>query len=696
MAAKPKEKTDNQELLEVAKKRFQLAVEAESEQRKDALDDLEFRAGHQWDDKIKSDRQVEGKPCLTINKIVQSVHQVTNDQRQNRPSIKVNPVDNDASVETAEIFEGLIRHIEYCSNADVAYDRAFEGAATTGLGYFRIITGYCDDKSFDQEIKIKSIRNRFSVYVDPHYQEPDGSDMNWGFIFEDMSKEDFKAQYPDSKLSKMEDWVSIGDKSPGWTTRDTARIAEYFYKTFEPATIQQLSDGSVITKGDPMPEGATVTAERETKLPAIKWCKMNGIEVLEETDWLGSLIPIIPVLGDELDVDGKKILEGIVRHAKGPQQMYNYFASTETETIALAPKAPWIGAEGQFKGFEKQWQNSNRKNYPFLEYVPKSLNGTPLGPPQRTFGEPNVQAITQARAQAADDLKSTTGLYDPSLGQQKSDQSGVAIQRLNNQAQTSNFHLNDNLTRSLRHAGRVIIELIPKIYDTARIARIVKEDGSSEMVPVNQPYTQNGKDMNHDLSKGRYDVTVSTGPSYQTKRQEAASTMMAFVKALPNTAPIVSDLIARNMDWPGSDQIADRLKKGLPPGIADDKDQQQPIPPQVKQQMDQMNGVIQQLTQHLHAAQDEIDHKSRELASRERIANAQVQANLEIALAKLNTQSATTLLEHQVAEISQRQQMIGQNAPLNTDSNSQAAAPAQVQPPTGGQSPGQSMGSNQP
>lgn len=690
MAAKPKDNSDDQGSLGVARKRFKLVDEAEFEQRKLAREDLEFRAGDQWDQKIKSERQSEGKPCLTINKIVQSVHQVTNDQRQNRPSIKINPIDNDASIETAEVFEGMFRHIEYISNADVAYDRAFEAAATTGLGYFRIITGYLDEKSFDQEIKIKSIRNRFSVYMDPHYQEPDGSDANWAFVVEDMSKDDFNSQFPKSKLCQMDDWSAIGNAAPGWLQKDSARIAEYFYKTFKKVTIQQLADGSVITKGDPNPQKLAVQSERETTLPAIKWCKINGIEILESTDWLGSFIPIIPVLGDELDVDGKRILEGMVRHAKGPQQMYNYFASTETETIALAPKAPWIGAAGQFKGFEKQWQNSNRKNYPFLEYNEKTIGGTPVGPPQRTFGEPNVQAITNARMQADGDVKATTGIYDDTLGKRNQD-SGIAIQRRNTQAATSNFHFSDNLTRALRHAGRVIIELIPLVYDTARIARIVKEDGTAEMVPINQPYTQNGEPVNHDLSKGKYDVTVSTGPSFQTKRQEAASTMMEFVKALPNTAPVVSDLIARNMDWPGADQIADRLKKGLPPGVADDKDQQQPIPLQVKQQMDQQSQMIAQLAKQYHAAQDEIDQKTRELASRERIANAQVQSQLEISLAKLQSGAAETLLEHQVNEIDQRQAMIGQNDPIESASSSQSQT---QQAPTGGQSPGQPMGSN--
>jgi hypothetical protein len=234
VAAKKSEKpSEKQTLLELAKSRFKLCVEAENKHRKLALEDWKFRAGEQWPEQIKNDRVQESKPCLTINKIVQSIHQVTNDQRQNRPSIKVNPVDDQASLETAEIFQGLIRHIENVSHADAAYDTAFEGAVTAGLGYFRIVTDYCDPESFDQEIFIRRIRNAAAVYLDPHYQEPDGSDSNYGFIFEELSKDEFLSQYPDASLSKMEDWGSVGNKAPDWIQKDTVRVAEYYYKTFK-------------------------------------------------------------------------------------------------------------------------------------------------------------------------------------------------------------------------------------------------------------------------------------------------------------------------------------------------------------------------------------------------------------------------------------------------------------------------------
>lgn len=696
MATKKPKQSPDDELLEVARKRFQLAEEAESESNEKALDDLRFVAGEQWDPRIQNDRYLDGRPCLTINKLVQSVHQVTNDQRQNRPAIKVSPVDNEATVETAEVFQGLIRHVENYSHADVAYDRAFDAAVRTGRGYFRIITDYCDESSFDLEIFFKSIRNRFSVKVDPHYQEPDGSDMDWAFIEVDMSKDQFMAQYPESKLSKMDDWTALGNQMPGWMKKDSARIAEYFYKTFQKAILIQLSDGSVLEKDQlpaTLPEGISIQAEREVIKPAIKWLKINGIEVLERTDWPGRWIPIVPVIGDELDIDGKVINEGLVRHAKDSQRMYNYFASSEAEAIALAPKAPWIGAEGQFKGHEQQWKEANRKNVAFLQYVPKSLNGTPVGPPQRVQADANIQAITEARGLAGEDLKATTGIYDATLGNRSNEQSGLAIQRRNSQAQTSNFHFIDNLARSIRHGGRIVMDLLPHVYDTPRVGRILHEDGQAEMVPLNQPFQAEGKDVIHDLSKGKYDVVVTTGPNFQTRRMEAQQGMIEFTKALPQTAPLISDLVARNSDWPGADQIADRLKKTLPPGVADDpKDNQQPLPPHVQQQMQQMNAMIGQLSQHLHAAQDEIEQKTKELASKERIALTQVQAQIEIALAKMQSESAQTLLGHQVGEIETKLNMLPSLDSGNEQPSGQAPAAAETQTPTGGQSPGPSMG----
>lgn len=644
------------EILRVARERFKLSEEAFSDIRTIALEDLEFRAGEQWPEGVKNERNRDGRPCLTINRIPQFIRQITNDQRQNRPSIRVSPVDDKADIETAKILQGMIRHIEYNSSADTAYDTAFEGAVTKGFGFFRIITDYVDFNSFDQEILIKKIQNSFSVYPDPFSKESDGSDMNWCLIVDDVNKDDYDAMYGESELSQMQDWAGVGDSSDGWVSEKSCRIAEYFYKDYKETTIVLLSNGQVIekSKAKNLPPDITVINERKASIPTVKWLKINGIEILEETEWMGQWIPIIPVYGDELNVNGKKILEGVIRHAKDSQRMYNYWASTETETIALAPKAPYIVANGQIKGFENQWKEANRKNHAYLTYNPVSSNGTVIGSPQRNTYEPPVQAVSNARMLASEDLKATTGIYDAALGNRSNENSGVAIQRRNAQSQTSNFHFVDNLSRSLKHAGRILVDLIPKIYDAPRAARILGEDGEQEIVRINEEFEKNGQIINYELGRGKYDVAVDVGPSYATKRQEALASMLDLVKIYPQLMSVAGDLLAKNMDWNGAQEIAERIKKTMAPGIADDDKNKQQIPPEMQAQMQQMGGMIDQLTQKLNEANEQIKTKSIEIESKERIAFAQMEVDLKKELFKSQAQASTLILEQEIARINHR------------------------------------------
>lgn len=699
---KSEETQSDEEILRIARERFKLASEAETEIRKLALEDLEFSSGDQWPGNIKLERSKDNRPCLVINRIPQFIRQITNDQRQNRPAIKVSAVDDKADIDTARILQGLIRHIEYNSNADIAYDTAFDGAVRKGFGYFRIVTDYVDPMSFEQEILIKRIRNSFSVYLDPNSKEPDGSDMNWGFVFEDISREEYEETYEDSALSQMDDWTSIGDMHRDWVDKSSVRVAEYFYKDYKSVQIVQLSDGHVMEKSQlpHLPEGISIVAERTSLVPVIKWCKINGTEILQKTDWPGKWIPIVPVFGDELDINGKRILEGVVRHAKDSQRMYNYWASTETETIALAPRAPFIVAEGQVsKEYENIWKSANSKPHAYLPYKPTSLNGQPISPPQRNVYEAPVQAITNARMQASDDMKSTTGIYDSALGNRSNESSGIAIQRRNVQSQTSNFHFIDNLSRSQRHAGRIIVDLIPKIYDTPRTARIIGEEGNEEIVKINQVFEHKGESKIYDLSAGKYDVTIDNGPSFATKRQEALASMLDLTKAYPQVAQIAGDLMVKNMDWPGASEIAERLKKTLPPGVADSEDknpQQKQIPPEVQNQMQQMGQLIDQLTQKLNESTEVIKTKSLELESRERIEFAKMEVDMKKELLKANAPMSMAILNKEIEHINQRLGLLNFDQTIDSEMNESGfqsgAAPQQQmqepQQPTGGPSPG--------
>lgn len=710
------------DIIRDAQARFILAMEAETEIRRQALDDLKFRSGEQWPDNIQQDRNRDGRPCLVINRLPQFVQQITNDQRQNRPSIKVHPVDDGADEDTGKVIQGIIRHIEYNSNADVAYDTAFESSVTCGFGYWRIITDFTTPDSFDQEILIKRIRDRFSVFLDPYSQEPDGSDAQWCFITEDLAPEEYRARYPDSKLSGS-DWSSVGNNIPMWVREQSARVAEYFYKQMKEVRLHLLKTGEIV-RDDELADrqaaaaqanlDASVVKTRIAKVPVIKWVKINGVEILEKTDWPGAHIPIVPVYGAELFFDGKKILESIIRNAKDSQRMYNYWASAETEAIALAPKAPYIVAEGQVEEYKLIWETANRRNHSYLPYKPTTTAGQLDPPPMRQAVEPAVQAITNARALAAEDLKATTGIYAPDPNQDASGASGVAIQKRNTQVQTSNFHFVDNLTRSLRHTGRILVDLIPQIYDTARAQRIVGDDGTHSVVRINERYKDKntGEEKIYSLDVGRYDVTVDTGPSFQSKRQESAAAMQEITRGNPDLMNKMGDLMVKAMDWPAAQEMSDRLKKFLPPGVADDPASAgMKIPPQVQQHLTQLQQQNQALIQHLQQATQVINTKqveenaktSREgrvLASRELIEKLKIAADIEINLAKLGSQSSIALMQQQVAATKHLLDLSVASGPIDDDdetsapgpSGGQSALPGQGAPqPTGGSAPGTPM-----
>lgn len=697
------ENKNDENLVSLAKKRFSHAQEAESEIRKLALEDVKFTAGDQWEDKMLSLRKADDRPCLTINRVPQQLRQVTNDQRQNRPAIKVSPVDSGADVETAKIIQGIVRHIEYNSSADAAYDTAFDGAVRKSFGFWRIITDYADALSFRQEIYIKRIRNAFSVYIDPHAKEADGSDMQWAFIEEKMSKDEFKASYKDAELSKSSDWFSSDD----WVSDDSCRIVEYFYKEYEEKEILLLADDSVVSaeeykdllkqlKENPTLEIPEIKTSRKTKVPVVKWCKIAGNEILERGDWAGIHIPIVPVYGDEIDVNGKIIRESLIRHAKDSQRMYNLWASAEAEAISLAPKAPFLATPEQIKGFEDQWAKANRANLSVLPFNAHSVNGQLMPAPQRNFGEPNVQAISNARMLAAEDIKATTGIYDAALGAQSNEVSGVAIMGRQQQAQTSNFHFIDNLTRALKHTGRILVDLIPKIYDTEQVVRIIGEDGEHKTVTINAPYEENGKSYLYDLSTGRYDVVVDSGPSYATKRQEALASMLDLSKAYPNLVAVAGDLLVKNMDWEQSQEIAERIKKTIDPAILGDENAQQ-LPPEAQAQIQQMQQTIQILSANLQDAQQKIMNKALEIQSKEKIEAAKIDADLTKAAAKLDAEHAMLLLSKQMDEIQGWQSQVNQYLHFLVQQNANQALQQSEQGmqqnfnPTDGQSSGQIM-----
>ncbi len=638
---------DRKDMLSTMRSRFTMAVSAYSESREDELDDLRFEAGspdNQWQwpaDVLATRGSVQGqtinaRPCLTINKLPQHVHQVTNEQRQNRPSVKVIPVDDKADVEVAEIFEGVIRHIEYISDADVAYDTACENQVTYGEGYFRILTKYCDDKSFDQDLYIGRIRNSFSVYMDPTIQDPCGSDAKWCFITEDLTKEEYERQFPNSMPVSSIMQQGVGDSSLSqWLTENTVRIAEYFYYEYEPVKLNLYPGNNVVEAGSREDKimrqnGLTPVKSRVAEVKKVKWLKSNGFEVLEEQEWAGAYIPVIRVVGNEYEVDGRLYVSGLVRNAKDAQRMYNYWVSQEAEMLALAPKAPFIGYGGQFEGYEMQWKTANTTNWPYLEVNPDVTdgNGATLPLPQRALPPMAQTGLIQAKMGASDDIKSTTGQYDSSLGATSNERSGRAILAREKQGDTGTYHYVDNLARAVRHCGRQLVDLIPKIYDTERIARIIGIDGevkTAKMNPMQEEPVKKIVDETgiviekiYNPSVGKYDVCVATGPSYMTKRQEALDAMSQLLQGNPQLWAVAGDLFVKNMDWPGAQEMAARFAKTIDPKLLGDDDKSpelQAAEQQLQamaQEMEQMHGMLQNVTKSMEA---------QELAIKEQEAN---------------------------------------------------------------------------
>lgn len=582
---------------EEARARLQICMDADSGNRAAALDDLKFAAGDQWPSEIKMQRQIDRRPCLTINKTDTFVRSVVNNMRQQRPRIKVHPVSDGADQPLAEVIQGLIRHIEVTSNADTAYDTASDMQVRMGWGFWRILSKYTDETAWTQDLYIERVRNPFTIFIDPSSITPDGSDMTWAIIVEPMKRVEFEQMYPGKVLS---DFKTLGSNSSGHPKRDEVMVAEYFRIEEKPETLYRLSNGKSVFESELPDEetlqqhGLMVIDKRDSMKRVVKWSKLSGFEELEKRDWPGKYIPIVPVYGAELLLDGKCIRYGMVRNLKDPQRMYNFWRTQETEFVALAPKAPWLMAEGQDEGHEDEWDQANVKNYSSLKYKPiHDDNGNLLPPPQRQPPQAVPAASVNAAMSASEDLKAVAGMFDPALGAQGNETSGSMVSKRQSQSDLSNYHFYDNLTRSLRWTGILLLDLIPHYYDTERTIRIIGDDGNPKATLINQ---QAAEKVMNDITIGKYDVVMDTGPGYDTKRQEGASMMVDLLRTIPEVGKVAGDLIVRQMDWPGANDLADRLAMANPLAQID-KQIPEGLDPQVKQMLAQAMGQVQQLKQ---------------------------------------------------------------------------------------------------
>jgi len=617
----------DEKLIEKARKSLARIESRENKNRNNWVDDVRFaRLGEQWPEQIRRQRDYDKRPCLTINRLPAFIKQVTNDARQNKPSIKFHPVGDGADQATAKILDGLARNIEYTSNADIAYDNALDNAVTGGFGYFRIVTEYASDDTFDQDILIEPIKNPLNVYAnDPEFGS-DSSEWDECFVTELYPIDEFKKNWPDAETASID---ADSHDSRNWFTDEFVRVAEWWVREDVPATLVKLSNDNVMLESDYLdPErkqffdalGVTVVDKRPTITKKVTQRIITGCQILETNPWPGRYIPIVPVYGEEVVVDGERHTLSMIRFAKDPQQMLNFWRTASTELVALAPKTPWLGAVGQFVTDANKWANANTANHQYLQYDAIEVNGALVGPPQRQpFTGPPAGALQEA-INASDDMKSIMGIYDASLGAQSNETSGRAILARQREGDTSTFNFTDNLARAIRHAGRILCDLIPKVYSGPRILRVIHEDGVNEMVPINgaqmtpemqaQAAQEAQKEQMaeaqavgkvYSLTTGKYDVTCEVGPSYNTKREEAANQMVEFIRSVPGAGAVMGDLLAKNLDWPGAEQIAERLRKTLPPQLQG----QNPEVQAAQQQIQQLQAALGQMQQQLQAAQQD-------------------------------------------------------------------------------------------
>jgi hypothetical protein len=705
----------DKDLIATARERYKLAEEAEREIRKEAKIDLQFAAGEQWDDDDKNRRNMMGhgnkRPCLTFNKLTGPINQVANQARMNKPDLEALPVDSKGDPATAKVYEGMIRHIQYASKADQVYETSLDQSTKGGFGYFKVTTKYCGNKTFDQEIRIERILNPFSVLMDPYAREADKSDAKWAFELEWISKDEYRAEFGDTEVAQMHFYEGCTNPAPEWIGNNGVLVARYWYIENETKTLVaiQWPDGKVTNEyledmPAELPPGIQFAVdengdriEREDQIRHVKMCRLNGVEVLDKTDWKGQWIPILAVLGEEMYIENKRYLFSLIRFARDPQKLYNFYRSSEAETVMLGTKAPWVGVKGAFK--DPRWATANTVPWAYLEYEPLDIAGNPVPMPQRNLAEPPIQALSIGAAQASDDIKATTNVYDASLGSQSNEVSGIAIQRRQGQMELSNFHFVDNLNRAILQCGVILCDLIPKIYDTPRQVRILGEDMQEEIVTVNQQFAGDyGEEKCFDLTNGKYDVRLKIGPSFKTQQQETASQVTELSRNFPQLMQVAGDIVFDNLNFAGAEKIAERLRRAMPPNLTEDADKkpQQLLAQQNAQQAQQ----IEQLTQALNKLSDDIRSKAIEAESNERIEKmkieaadrqAALEADTKLEIERMKIAAANNSVESQENIAFMRVDMARLQAQLDrmaSGAAAEAAEPGEAMPSSGMPPPG--------
>ena len=615
--------TGDDRIIAEAKRRFKQCEEWESRARKLFLEDIKFANadsdnGYQWPNEIRRNRDVDERPCLTINKTRQHNLQIINDAKQNKPRCAVRPVSNGATYEAAQVFEGIFRHIEYISNASTAYDTATTFQVQGGIGYWRVVTDYLGNDNFDQEIFIRRIKDPLTVFLDPDINEVDGSDARFGFVFDDMPLDEFRATYPEYKDKGGQSALGNAD---GWIDKEHIRVAEYYRRVenkdqlisfTDPRTGQQqlLKRGNIPDEIIDAVIDSPSSRTREIKTWKVEWYLIIGDEIAERRDWAGEYIPIVRVIGEETIINGELDRKGHTRNLRDPQRMYNYWSSSAVEHIALQSKTPFIAPAAAIENLETYWETANTITHSVLPYNGRDDEGNEIQMPQRAQPPVLATAYIDGLKLAQSEMAMVSGQHEESFGQ-KTDAvgaiSGVAIMERQRRGDNSTYHFIDNLSIGIRYTGKILLDLIPKIYDTPRILRIIGEDGEESHVQLDPSAQhahaeQESKDKNataaiFNPNVGRYDVEADIGPAYATQRQQAFNAISQILSQDKALTGLIGDLLFKAADFPMAEEIAERLERMVPPQAKGEGPP--PAVVELQSQLKHMQGMLAQMAQEL-------------------------------------------------------------------------------------------------
>jgi hypothetical protein len=667
---KPLTDAEKAAICKQALERYARWVERERENTGAAYDDLKFRAGEQWPTEAVAARK--DRPMLTINRIPQFIRQVTGDMRQKRPGIKTVPVDSRGDKDTAETIAGMIRYIENRSDASGIYMEGGESQVTCGIGHWMVTKEYADGTTFNQELRILGVDDQVAVACDPDAKMPMKEDAKWWILPVDLSRESFKENYPDASVEDFDD--SSQASADGWFDQDFVRVAIYWTKKPFKRILALMPDGGIsdlTDKDEAEREEIGKVANRVEERDSFKVCRylITAAHVLEESDWPGMNIPIVPVLGEQIKIGKRTVRHGLTRFARDPQRMINYYSSAEAEVVALQPKSPWLATVKNVEKHQQMWATANVEAHNVLLWTPDPANGNM--PPQRIQPAVSSQGISEGLDRAVNDMKGVIGIYDAGLGNKSNETSGKAILARQREGDVGTYVYMDNWSRSICRTGAILVDLIPHVYDTERMIRIMGEDGKVDLKWINKPIgmqemdpatgqpTQEAK-IENDVTVGAYDVVIVPGPSFTTKREEAKESMTAFIQSAPETAPIIMDLYAKAQDWPLGEEIGERFEVMAPPPIQallkkqkQEDGQTQPTP----EEMAQAEGQAKQ--QQMQEAAIQLELQGKQLANKKLeaeiakiMSEAQGQGGADpVAMLKLQAEQQRIALDARQAEL---------------------------------------------